>query len=133
MSDDGADLGVSAGRAIRTIIGGADQPQTSEKQTVEQMRASLLEAPLPTDEEIPVTEDSYSEHARRLAGCFLRLIEKGTEPTYASLWEAYKTTWPNASTDFTGFMVGWAVNASRRCAHLPPVQNPAIMEIETQE
>lgn len=31
--------------------------------------------------------------------------------------------------DLTGFMYGWAVNAARSILDLPPVSNPAIMEI----
>lgn len=31
--------------------------------------------------------------------------------------------------DLTGFMWGWAVNAARRCVELPPVANPAIVQL----
>jgi hypothetical protein len=34
--------------------------------------------------------------------------------------------------DLTGFMVGWAFNAARRCLELPPAPNPALLTVDVR-
>lgn len=48
---DGAHLGVGAGRALDTILGGQEQPNEKERQTCEQVRARVMAAPLPGEGE----------------------------------------------------------------------------------
>lgn len=119
-SPDGAHFGMNAYDAVNAVLGGKEPPR-ERLQTVEEMRDDLLSAPLPEDGDL-----DYGEASRRLAGCFLRLVNEGVKAEQTELWEAYKAKWPTASTDFTGFMVGWAMNAARRCAGVPPAANPAI-------
>lgn len=57
MSDDGADMGVTAERALETVLGGKEQPSEEEKRTPEQMRALLMAAPPLSDIEMRI-EDS---------------------------------------------------------------------------
>lgn len=126
MSIDGADLGVKADVAVKAVLGGP-QPTEKEKMSVDEMREWLLSAKLPSE------KDDYGEYARNIAGCFLRLIELCVEPEEETLWEKAKQHFPEGNfSEATGFQVGWAVNAARRCANLPPVPNPAIITVEVK-
>jgi hypothetical protein len=43
--------------------------------------------------------------------------------------ETYERHREHVFSELTGFMWGWAVNAAKYCLDLPPVPNPAIVEI----
>lgn len=144
---DGAHLGVTAGRAIDTILGGDPPPEKDEGMTPEQMRA-FIESDTPA-------EDSYSEGSRLTAKAMLAFLDK--YPQYKHLEADNAHTWgkkPDGSVDYedyritglglydaaelagfdmpdglTGFMVGWAVNAAKYAAGAPPVANPALLTI----
>lgn len=81
MSDDGADLGVSAGRALDTVVGGADQPGDDERARLEEFAARIRRTPLPGDGQ-PIHErrdlgrDAYSFAGDALAHAFLVLEEE---------------------------------------------------------
>jgi hypothetical protein len=152
MSDDGAEMGVKADRALATVLGGAEQPATEEKMTVEQQRDWLLTAPRCTD---PDAMLDYGECARSVAGEILRWAlanprryattppettyaydtdESGERlwstgrPTTLGLYDVLKEEGVALDTlGITGFQWGWAYNAARRCLELPSVPNPAIV------
>lgn len=155
MSDDGADLGVSADRALQTILGGAPQP--TRRRTPEEMRAEILACEGPSD---------YDGTSRWVARLILDAIEKEpalmmapcetvydwdaikADPRYAnatgsegvevlrehvvsiSLYDLMKDRGISlAELGLTGFMWGWAFNAARYCLGLPSEPNPAIVTL----
>lgn len=76
MSDDGANLGISARRALGTVLGGQPAPTEDEWSTLEEMRARILAAPLPGDgpgiyDRAMETGDAYSLAADSIAHAFL--------------------------------------------------------------
>lgn len=152
---DGAAQGVSATRALDTILGGAEQPADEEKMSVAEMLDKLLAAPPCTD---PAAMAGYGECAESVAGEILRWAYANPD-RYANTPAETEITWPEkadgSGKDYnnpiygrrglydvlkddgialdtlgiTGFQWGWAYNAARRCLELPPVQNPAIVEL----
>jgi hypothetical protein len=159
MGADGAHLGVSAGRALSTILGGEPSPSPDEQMDADTFRAWIKSAPDTISEG---GEEGYSETARLCARYLLEYLETHPEDTRLPLdatydWERaraelgrapesveemerYRTgdsLWDRASQadlrlkdmDLTGFMVGWAFNAARRCLEMPPAPNPALLEI----
>lgn len=90
MSSDGADQGITAGRALGTILGGKPQPGDDEKQTTEQMEARIRAAPLPLDGE-PIfqreDDDSYSLATDSLSHAFLILADE--DPSILSQERVY--------------------------------------------
>jgi len=154
MSDDGADLGVGAERALKTVLGGEPQPTEEERQTVEEMNERLRAAPiegtsyegtadacariiLEAWDNYPDIRDVPSEN-RYLKDKEGKLVEPRVGvlfPLTISLHEVLKRLHPKGTpghevlSGLTGFMWGWAVNAARRCYGLSPVSNPAIVTI----
>lgn len=151
MSDDGADLGITAERALKTVLGGEESPTKDEGMSPAEMRA-MLEA---KNDDI----GGYDAHAQVMAKYLLKLYDKypeivncPTENVYRkddngeTIWEgpalvngldeAAKREYPDDAHPFqvaldeaTGFTWGWAVNAARYCLDLPAVPNPAIVTI----
>ena len=144
MSDDGAQLGVTAGRALQSVLGGRDQPTEDERMDPVTMRDWLLEP----DHEWTESGDGYTEIARRCAGAILRFYME--DPKRASIppenvyqqpvdWHhpvilergLYGVMEEAGLIDddwgLSGFQWGWAVNAARRCVELPEVPNPALV------
>lgn len=133
MSTDGAHLGVNAERALDTILGGKPSPAEDEQMDAETFRTWIKTAD---------REDSYGETARLCARYLLEYLTAHPEDVTLPLdqWLPYRTSegvWDKAMAenprlkemDLTGFMVGWAFNAARRCIELPPAPNPALMTI----
>ena len=150
---DGANLGIGAERALKTILGG--EPPETECETVEQMKARILTA--------PITATSYDGTATACARLILeawkaypqlvevphetvylvgadgRMVWRDTEPHDVVIVPGLHTTLKALYADrpealevlcgLTGFMWGWAINAALRCIDQPSVRNPAIVEI----
>jgi hypothetical protein len=156
MSADGAHLGVSAARALDTILGGKPSPSADEQMDAETFRIWIKTAD---------REDSYGEAARLCARYLLEYLtahpedstlpldptynwdraraELGRSPDSIEEMNRYRTgegLWDRAAAvtpqlrqmDLTGFMVGWAFNAARRCLELPPAANPAILTVAVE-
>jgi hypothetical protein len=129
MSNDGAKQGVGAERALHTILGGAPEPGDGERETVGQMRARILAA--------PINSDSYDGTATACARLILEAVATGATPLEPErdLYDRLKAFYSGnvAAMDvlqgLTLFMWGWAHNAARRCLDAPSVPNPAIMEL----
>lgn len=129
---DGAHLGVTAERALETILGGKPEPDGSEHRSPDDMRRMLAEK----DDDI----DGYDLHAQVLAKYLLRLFEARPELlkiTSGDLSDVAKRFYDDeqhpfrlALSEATGFSWGWAVNAARYAMHADPVPNPAIMTID---
>jgi hypothetical protein len=136
---DGAHQGVSADRALKTILGGEDQPTEEEMESVEDMRNRLLGM---TSEDA-TDYGSTADYAASLVLHFImadpaRRIAIPTEGTYEwplkpdgtkdysqpstqtvkGLYDVMKEAGPPydeiGDLGLTGFMWGWAVNAARR-------------------
>ena len=149
MSSDGAHLGVTANRALDTILGGEPSPGEDEQMGIVEWRAWIEQPDLePLD---------YGECARRVARSILafwmedpRRAQIPSENVYEKdadgglvfnaqgglslvtpgLYEVMKTHGiPIDDLGITGFQWGWAVNAARRCVELPPEPNPAIITV----
>jgi hypothetical protein len=147
---DGAHLGVSADRALRTILGGDPSPAENEQTGVIEFRDWIMQPDQALD---------YNECARRVARAVLEFWLE--DPRRASIPpENVYETGPDGRLVFnaeghlnlvtpglyrvmhehgidlddlgiTAFQWGWAVNAARRCVELPPAPNPAIIEVQS--
>lgn len=154
---DGSNLGITASRALGTILGGEEQPKEEEKATREQVEQRVRNAPLPVGTPIWEREDvqdSYSLAADAVAHAFLVVVDENPELLNTveyypddyeveilrgkqkspedAVWNATIERWPNAD-DFwggvTGFMVSFAYNTVRYIKEEPPKPNSAIIEI----
>ncbi len=121
MSIDGANLGVSAEKSLKTILGG-EQPKESDKRTPEQMREYIMSSPDSYEE----GQVGYSEAALWLAKKYLLLMDEGIDH---NLYDEVKKRQGDRDMDFTGFMVGWAENAARYVKGKPEKPNPAIWAV----
>lgn len=159
MSDDGADLGVTADRALRTVLGGGGQPAEDEMSAPDVVRGRIMDSlgrAEPRD---------YGDAADMAAGMVLTYLDRNPE---ASSWPAERggewvdietgdlwvddPQWDrmeyraapgpslydqvNAMTEgrlselrITGFQWGWAVNAAKYALGEPSVPNPAILTV----
>jgi hypothetical protein len=148
MSDDGADMGITAERALHAVLGGAPSPERLEGMSPEQMREYLTTAP-----DSAASYDDTARIAGKIALAHLdahpehRLLGNGeyavTPPGESvddlvevepSLYDTIKRHDPEAAAWFgasgiTGFQWGWAENAAKYALGLPPVPNPAIVDI----
>ena len=159
MGSDGANLGVSAGRALDTILGGEPSPEPEEQATPEEVRERVMRVPSPLEGDNIYTrfgDEAYSVAAYCIAKAFVlaeeaepgileRKVIYGPENTdIEDLWgkEAgggETAAWHWVTDHYpgfddwiggaTGFMVGYAYNTARFIMSKPPVPNPAILEI----
>lgn len=152
MSDDGADMGVMADRALKTIFG-AEQPAQDEQLSPEEFERTIRESPM--------AASSYGGAASACARLILEALEKypqlrdvpyegryltekdgnlvyspdgGLVLIQAGLHDALKRLHPDGEgatvlSGLTGFMWGWACNAVQNILGKPPVPNPAILDI----
>lgn len=134
---DGAELGITAGTALKTVLGGKSEPK---QQDISQMESRIRSAPLPGDGEPPFSRenyDSYSAAADSIAHAFLVLADEDIgvlegenvyteadlihqdEQVRESLlgkpkdpadkaWQAMKARWPGAD-DWIGGASGFMV------------------------
>lgn len=155
---DGAHLGISASRALDTIIGGDGQPTEEERQTPQQVRERIESIPLfegTSPWEGSDSETAYNLATDAIAHAFLVLLEEDSsllEPVYypddcehevlrgkqmspdSPFWEAMKERWPHADDwigGASGFMVGFALNTALYASGKNFVAaNPALMTID---
>lgn len=154
MSSDGASIGIGPDRALKTILGGEEQPSEDEQRTPYEMRAYLLAAvPPPWDYD----GDGYEMCARWIGRQVLEHYDaapelvalpmdteydwqgdpdrgaKGMKPEYVNRIglhdELVKRGADIVGHGKTGFQWGWAVNAARFAVDADAQPNPAIMEI----
>lgn len=127
---DGAHLGISASRALETILGGKSQPAQDERLKQEEFTQWIRSAPHEYGD--IRGEDAYGEASRWLAKRYLLIIEQAPMVTRDIAWDVFKTKWPDdveKAGGMTGFMHGWAWNAARNVMEKPPESNPAILTI----
>jgi len=155
MSSDGAHAGISADRALETIVGGKPPPGEDERTDAASLRRRILAAAQRGGE-----PTGYGDCADMVAGMILMFY--GAHPEARAWpvdgeyhWEVdgkavsaftpeaqLVRDGPDLSTEvnkftdgklnglgITGFQWGWAVNAARFAADLPPEPNPAIITI----
>jgi hypothetical protein len=156
---DGAHLGVSAERALKTILGGEPEPTEDEQMDADTFRQWLVSAD---------RADTYEECARLCARYLLEYLtahpedmqlpldatydferahrELGDTPLTTEALDQFRLSdgvWDRATVaipelealghDLTGFQAGWAFNAARRCLELPPAPNPALITVRSSE
>lgn len=153
MSDDGADQGIMPERALKTVLGGEEQPTQDEKLNLEEFEDRVREA--------PIEGGSYDGSALACARMILEAVEKypplrqvpyesvylrggdgmmimspdgGAVVIQPGLHDVLKRLHPTGIeaeilADLTGFMWGWACNAVQRILGKDPVPNPAIVDI----
>lgn len=142
---DGAHLGVSAERALTTILGGDPPPAEDEQMGIVEWRQWIM---LPDQEPL-----DYGEYARRVARMVLEFWLEDPQRAQIPAENVYEEDAAGCLTvitpglyevmrqhglsltelGITGFQWGWAVNAARRCVELPPVPNPAIITVSREE
>lgn len=151
-------MGVSADRALKTVLGGEDQPAEEEMRNPDEMREWLLSAMTVDEFDAFIaaktgeyTDEDYGECARTTARSILeafladpRLAAMPAETEYdwtgyngegqpkllvAGVDQALRERGVRYPDGISGFQWGWALNAARYCVELPPVPNPAIMEL----
>jgi len=150
---DGSTIGITADRAIETILGGAEQPTDEEKATPEQARARVESTPLPWEDDFSEIKDSYGGSTDSIAHLFLILAEDDPsvfEPRFFPedfefewmqgkeqgldnvLWEEMKARWGRKvdplTSAATGFMVSFATNTVLYILDKPVGDNSAIIE-----
>jgi hypothetical protein len=154
VSDDGADMGITAERALKTVLGGEESPTKEEGMTPAEMRDNLLS--------VGENPESYDDGARKAGKIILQYLilhpedcELTAESEYIypegsfesmesmlrdrvlvrlGIDDAMKEKEPAlreqmSGMGLTGFMYGWAVNAAKYSLGLPPVPNPAIVTV----
>jgi hypothetical protein len=143
MSVDGTELGITADRALATILGGEPSPDVEEQQTPGQVR-ERIEAAVP---------GSYGGATDCLTRAVLRLFTRReetqvwpTDSTYDTVDGKFQSVGPDlfsaaravaspqeleAFDGCTGFMWGFAVNQARWLLGQHPGANPAILTIGT--
>jgi len=127
---DGAHLGVSAERALATILGGEPSPTKDECMSDEEFAEWIRSAPE------KLGDFDYSEASRWLARYYLLALEDGCKAKDAwDVWDVIKAKLPKVAKEeageMTGFMHGWAHNAARKILAMPPASNPAILTIQS--
>lgn len=140
MSDDGAQLGISAQDGMHAALGGTEDPP---RKTIGEMVAVIMATDGPSD------YSGTSNYAAKLIILWLledpQRAQGPTEDVYATKENGekdYNTVaqagWyalmkadgvPLGDLGLSGFMWGWAVNAARAAMELPEVPNPAIVTI----
>lgn len=134
MSADGAQLGVTAGRALKTILGGEPSPRPDERMDAERFCQWIRSALNTLD--CQTGEDGYSEACRILAKLLLTYSLEDRTALGRDCYRDLKAHFPDSAetiAGITGFMWGWSVNAAPRCSGMPPVPNPAVITIEIPE
>lgn len=133
---DGAHMGVSASRAVATIIGGEPAPTADEGRNPVQMREWLESCPDYTEADYATLEDGYGECARWFAKRMLAAVLADpslmqSERLFTAVVERDPEVSALAHGQYgpTGFQVGWAQNAVRYCVELEPAVNPAIITV----
>lgn len=167
---DGANLGVSAGRALGTVLGGEPEPGPDERVTMAELEKRIRSRPLPGEGDKPYESDSddvdaYSIASEIIAHAFLVLADEDptlltrrevyTEDDFKhhegedwwqglvgkpkdatdAIWQAFTQRWPKGNEwigGASGFMVGWAFNATRSITGEPPAPNPAILTLGSE-
>lgn len=152
MSSDGSSIGVTAARAIDTILGGADQPTEEERATsaevLERIYAvTLADCKWPEDldvgdpfgertpEQAEAASRTYSAAADYTARLFYQwmLAVPSAADDMDRLYEAIRMTRSEEESEMmsglTGFQVGFAYNVARNLCELPETGNPAIITI----
>jgi len=130
---DGAHLGVTAGRALDTILGGVPSPKEEERLAHEEFALYIRSTEYVLEDALKKedSENAYSEASRWLAKRFLMLLEQNCQPD--DLWNTFKNKWPDDAEEaggMTGFMHGWAKNAALYVMEMLPISNPALVTIE---
>lgn len=151
MGGDGAHMGVSASRALETILGDEPQPSEAERRTPAEMRLYLLGAtPPPWDHD----GDGYGQCARWIGRQVLEAYLADPALVALPMDDEYETIRDGAGNQvqriirqrglhgevverggditghgITGFQWGWAVNAARYAVDADAQPNPAILEV----
>lgn len=127
---DGANLGISATRALKTIIGGEPAPTKEEGKSKEQLIADLLAI----DDNYKKASTDYDSTTMWLAKqMYLERVagkEGDADAMYQHVKTKFKDKWTDWNVDFTGFMVGFANNLSRHLLDKPEQSNPALITID---
>jgi hypothetical protein len=139
---DGAHLGITADRALNTILGGDPPPSEEETQTPSQVRERVMKAPKMMEGKAVYKrfgKEAYCIAVDCLARAFLEIAEQdpsvlhegGSDPT-DPLWDEFTKRYPEGNDwlgGVTGFQVGFAMNTVRYILSVPRGGNPALITI----
>ncbi len=118
MTHDGTDLGITAGRALETILGGEDAPTDDETQTPEQVRERVMAA-------VP---DSYEGATDSIARAMLRVLE--TQPDARDLPCETPTAFVVPGT---GETIGWTGKEGQGYRRVAPGTGTPVSPARTNE
>lgn len=119
MSDE-AYLGLKASDAMKSALGDAEE---KPRMRAEEMMTYLESAP-----EDPRSYDDAARCAGKRVLTYLRAHPEAARLKAYAVAEAMERNGASLrDLDLTVFMLGWAVNAARRCCELDEVQNTAII------
>ena len=133
--NDGANLGITAGDALDSILGGKKAESTLNN-SPEGMRAYLMGAH--TEEELMAMnpDEGYNEASRYAGKMILEVfdahpeIAEHTKPSDA--YAAIEVLHPKFldGLGLSGFMVGWGLNAAKIAFGKKAGSNPALVTVE---
>jgi len=136
--NDGASLGVTADRALKTILGGRPSPSEDEVQNRDEVLARIAAVSDPLDG-LPLWEregDAYGLGADVIAKAFLIVTRDDPrmlrEYTLDTLWNLVCDRWKGFDEWIgvaSGFQVAFAVNTARYVTGQPTGDNPAIVAL----
>ena len=153
MSSDGASQGVMPERALGTILGDKDQPAEDEKVSPEEFEAKIRAASMEPDsydgaslaiarvileavEKYPCLRDVPMESVYLTGKDGKVNYDKPAVHICPGMYDVLKNIFPDEACPerkvmegLTGFMWGWAYNASGRGLGLAEQPSPAIIEI----
>jgi hypothetical protein len=127
---DGAHEGILPEDALHTILG-RSAPPPEQRLSSPQMQRWIDAA--------TEREDSYNDAPRRAARLVLEHLDAHPDDAALDLSGLYNRIAqtgegaPLRLLGLSGFQWGWAVNAARYVRGLPPVPNPAILEIREDD
>ena len=137
---DGSYLGVSPGRALRTMLGGQSQPPLDDCNSPENVLKRVIAAPLPGQGLAPYHQSTLSEEEQYglatdcIAHAMLETTDIANEASGCDeAWNRAKKEWPQLGDWLqgpTGFMVGFAWNSVRYIKGWDEQSNPAILTLE---
>lgn len=126
--DDGTVEGYKPYDAMARAMGGA--PDGEPFHTAQEL-AAYLDGATNGD---AVTYDGVARYTAKVLLDYLRSHPDAAQMDANTLFDAASEANDGIldALDLTGFMVGWAVNAARRCVELDPVDNPALFTIQPE-
>lgn len=134
---DGSRMGITADRALQSVIGGKDDPIKEEQRSSNDLRKRIEETPLADSGKNPfegeVTDEMYGQATDCIAhAMLLTTTDEHKDSNESEAWNRIKIRWPEFDIwigGASGFMVGFAWNCVRYIHGWDEQDNPAMMYV----